>query len=292
LRARDTPVFGKAPIVPPVRLSGDQIIPCWKPYALSLATAKDFMMQGGETLTSMPVRFTSYHYCYDNLVMQAMLAPIQMYLGKQIRTRLRPHHGSSIEINYSLLTFGIHCQGLIRDDGGNDDERGTYLHTEFLKRSRECEEDRERNILEQEAASGIVLYPGQKDVLVGRGHPYQEYCGNRRLQQLIDSELDRYKESTGRFTKMCISMGIVKTIQDSDGRFLSPTEGGWKVLDDTVVREKISVAFRSRKASKAKQQEVDASQMQGGRSKKRLKMDSSALAYQAHPREDDDRPTL
>jgi hypothetical protein len=35
LRARDTPVFGKAPIVPPVRLSGDQIIPCWKPYGLT-----------------------------------------------------------------------------------------------------------------------------------------------------------------------------------------------------------------------------------------------------------------
>mmetsp|Transcript_43172 Transcript_43172/g.66337 ORF Transcript_43172/g.66337 Transcript_43172/m.66337 type:complete len:112 (-) Transcript_43172:43-378(-) len=82
---------------------------------------------------------------------------------------------------------------------------------------------------------------------MGRGKSYHDHSGNQHYQSLIVAKLDDYNdEASGNFEKMCITMNMVKTIQDSGGRFLASAAGGWKELNDTDARHKTGVSFRSR----------------------------------------------
>mmetsp|Transcript_99427 Transcript_99427/g.148889 ORF Transcript_99427/g.148889 Transcript_99427/m.148889 type:complete len:96 (-) Transcript_99427:165-452(-) len=56
--------------------------------------------------------------------------------------------------------------------------------------------------------------------------------------------MERYKTCDGRFEKTCCFMDVVKTIQESNGRFIERRPSGWEVVDDTVAREKIANGFR------------------------------------------------
>jgi hypothetical protein len=97
-----------------------------------------------------------------------------------------------------------------------------------------------------ESKSGITLYPKSKDVLMGRGSPYQEFSGNLIWSQAIYDHLDRYVETNSRCEKTGITMYVVRTVLNYNGRFLQRTSVGWKVLDELCAREKTAIAFRSR----------------------------------------------
>jgi hypothetical protein len=98
-----------------------------------------------------------------------------------------------------------------------------------------------------EANNGAILYPTPDDVLIGRGTPYQDHVGNVRLSRLIEILLDKYRAcASDNFAKTCLSMHVIKTVQDYGGRFVQQTSQGWSVADDSVARQKVSSAFRFR----------------------------------------------
>ena len=102
---------------------------------------------------------------------------------------------------------------------------------------------------DNDSDGGIVLYPNQNDVLIGSGKQYQDFPGNIRYRQLIESNCLRYNESNDRYWKMSVTIDVVRSIQESNGRFLSRVDGiGWKVVDDEVARGKTGAAFRSKKS--------------------------------------------
>ena len=245
---------------------------------ISMADVKDIFVRSGEQLRSLPLRMTSYHYCNDdNLFMKAFMNATVNGFGNYVGLRLRPHFGSPLEMQYSLLSFGIHCQGFLEADSGNSSHGGNSRLQEqgqkYLNERRRIEKEREEQRIAEENATGIILYPNPNDVLIGRGSPYQEYSGNRRHHQLVDSMLDKYNESNDRLWKTCVAGDVVKRIQESNGRFLTRTTGGdrsstnsengtggfeegWKVIDDVIARDKTSIAFRSRKAYKIKKSAI------------------------------------
>ena len=170
------------------------------------------------------------------------------------------------------MTFGISKQAIpIRNDGILKEE----LNKVFLRERRDIEAERSMNNsatpniqqqhqgpLSQQQNSGggggggttattssgrtIIEYPGPNDVLLGRGRPFQEYIGNRQFISLVEAERERYQRTEDKFEKTCISIDIVKKIQDIGGRFLDRTEEGWEVVNDVTAREKASRAFRAK----------------------------------------------
>jgi hypothetical protein len=67
------------------------------------------------------------------------------------------------------------------------------------------------------------LYPLANDVLLGRGHPFQEFPGNFCMTEIVDAHSDEFKP-VGKFQKMAISSKVVQLIKESKGgHFLKRT---------------------------------------------------------------------
>jgi hypothetical protein len=95
---------------------------------------------------------------------------------------------------------------------------------------------------------GRIDYPLMRDILLGRGKPYQEYPGNKMLAQVIEARKEEY-QNVDRFAKICISIEIGKQMEEAEHRFLTRDKetGGWMEADEGVIREKISGGFRTKK---------------------------------------------
>jgi hypothetical protein len=141
-------------------------------------------------------------------------------------------------MRYSLMTFGIACHDVPQVD--QDEERVQKLMDKYLENMAELETREAAVRAEEDSSSDIIPYPEHTDALIGRGCPYYEFSGTRRLLVLIDSEKDRYSQlKDDKFQKTCFSIGVVKKVQESNGRFLQRTERGWKVMDDGDARKKV-----------------------------------------------------
>ena len=94
-----------------------------------------------------------------------------------------------------------------------------------------------------------LLLPSNKDVLFGRGRPFQEHAGNLRLSSIIESLKPRYEELK-RTEKTLLAGDVVKKMKGQGTRFLRQIDGYWKEVDDSVAREKVSQGFRSLRSGK------------------------------------------
>ena len=109
----------------------------------------------------------------------------------------------------------------------------------------------------------IVFVPTSKDVLFGRGRPFQEHAGNVRFTTMLESLQEHY-ESLPRNEKTGFAQDIVVEMKSQGTRFLrqaavviAPAGSrsnvgnrnagnfGWEQVNDAVAREKVSQAFRS-----------------------------------------------
>ena len=159
-------------------------------------------------------------------------------------------------MEYSLLTFGIHCSEILSSGDGKTD-----LHDDYIQRRNEIEFEIDQRIKLEEEKTGIVEYPTSNDVLIGRGKPYHEYVGTRKLIQIIDSKMAEYYKydlmkaskanADDRFWKTCINTDIVAKITEAGGRFLQRIPNkGWKILNQSMAREKTANLFRYRHNAK------------------------------------------
>jgi hypothetical protein len=93
------------------------------------------------------------------------------------------------------------------------------------------------------------------DLTLGRGKPYQGHEGNVRLHKIVNLHKARYLKSR-RDDKFAIAEEIVQYIKQGNddkgkketGRFLKRVDGEeyWVEVSDTVSREKVSHALRSK----------------------------------------------
>jgi hypothetical protein len=174
--------------------------------------------------------------------MMPMMTVGMLVMGASSRVRFRAHYGSAQDINYKLTTFGIPDKCLpVTDDG----EPKIKSHRAWVK-SRKQQEDRGR--LGVAPNDRIVVVPGRVDVLLGRGKPIQEHFGNLRYHILLDHYQDAY-EGAKKFEKMQIAQRIVSLVHEYNGRFLRQEGAGWCEVDDSAARDKVSHAFRTRRAT-------------------------------------------
>ena len=111
------------------------------------------------------------------------------------------------------------------------------------------------------------LPPGWKpdnwSVICGRGKDVFSHIGNRRFRVLIDSNLDKYVNSSTKFEKSMIVVELLDIIRDASrgGGFVrqNPKTKQWFEIGDVLAREKIGQTFRKALAAryrKAAQQKL------------------------------------
>ena len=144
--------------------------------------------------------------------------------------------GSYVECLYSLMTFGIPKEALpvnivdgtpTVDAFHADNEAEILLERERYRRRMESMDDNH------------ILYPQENDVLLGRGRPYQEFSGNKKLAAIIQQRKEEYQAS-GKLQKTELTTVILQEIKSSGGRFLKKSDDGrfWVLVHDDVAREK------------------------------------------------------
>lgn len=170
--------------------------------------------------------------------MRAAVQLLTMVGAKNDRLRFRTFYGSHLECQFYLMTFGIPKVDLLVDEEGN-------VKVEFAQRY--FEKRRQIEAVYKKASSERIDYPTSRDILLGRGKPYQEFSGNVLLAIAIDARRDEYARAD-RFEKTCISIEISKQLTESGSRFLTRDKDkeGWILADENVVREKISSGFRTK----------------------------------------------
>ena len=141
-----------------------------------------------------------------------------------------------------------------------DEEIIRANHLQWIEARRRLEE-RRRISRAQSTASAVpvsidndteqqqLLLPTGRDVLFGRGRPYQEHPGNVRFSLVIESLKPRY-ESLKRAEKTRLAEDLVKKMKARGMRFLRQSNGYWEDADDSAAREKVSQGFRSLRSDK------------------------------------------
>ena len=83
-----------------------------------------------------PHRFTAYHFCFNSPIVKTLSDFNQKVSTKQTRLRFRAHYGTHLEVQYQLMSYGIHPSKLTVDDAGN---LRTYLAQAFIEDQRNYE---------------------------------------------------------------------------------------------------------------------------------------------------------
>jgi hypothetical protein len=137
------------------------------------------------------------------------------------------------------------------------------------------------------AAPRQINRPGLFDVICGRGRPYQEHHGNKRLHEIAAMHKPRYLISKRRYKKGIAEM-IVNSIKNDEtqpGRFLKRTDDEndevWEDVSDEVAREKVSHVLRFK--CKSSQPPSETSSESGGSGIPRVNNQSSMAGLQSNP---------
>ena len=99
-----------------------------------------------------------------------------------------------------------------------------------------------------------ILVPFSQDVLYGKGTPFQNHPGNKRLRQLIADQIKQYDKSQ-RGEKKAIALGIIETIRQSGGLFLKQDGSKWTRVNNDAARLKVTAAFRTFRQARKKDED-------------------------------------
>mmetsp|Transcript_47101 Transcript_47101/g.114969 ORF Transcript_47101/g.114969 Transcript_47101/m.114969 type:complete len:746 (-) Transcript_47101:413-2650(-) len=101
---------------------------------------------------------------------------------------------------------------------------------------------------EKDTGAGLVVVPGEHDVLLGRGKFVLEHIGNVKYRHMLGTYKERYEMGT-KSVKSDIIDEIVEKICNNGGTFLEQDqEGGcWAPASNDTARQKVSHYFRNQK---------------------------------------------
>mmetsp|Transcript_12229 Transcript_12229/g.28338 ORF Transcript_12229/g.28338 Transcript_12229/m.28338 type:complete len:189 (+) Transcript_12229:3-569(+) len=88
-------------------------------------------------------------------------------------------------------------------------------------------------------------FPGDHDVICGRGKVAFQHPGNRRLRTIIKKHLEPYSQATSRMEKTMLVSEIMEAVR-SQGYFVSknPKSGLFERANERLAREKIGQLLR------------------------------------------------
>jgi len=220
---------------------------------------REIHLKLGELMDGLPIRITSYHYCHDDQALRTIANALALAIGNYCGVRYRFHAGTDLEVIYQLMTFGIPQSLLPVSVTGEID---VSRHRAFIHDLERLEAEQMTNFKTQMGSSRVsskseetnqevIIVPGPRDVLLGRGRLIQENMGNIRYRNLIESYRDQY-DIARKKEKTRLTVEIVQKVNNDGGRFLKQfNEDGegttWVEVSTNVAREKVSHSFRDKR---------------------------------------------
>jgi hypothetical protein len=197
----------------------------------------------------MPVKDVAVHYCYSDPKFGAAISFVTSLFDPATKARTRLHHGSHVEVQYELQSYGIPIKALPMNSDGIV-RRKELIN--FLDRLRAQEEQFGHTIYSNYPGQSTIIIPSLYDILAGRGKPTQTHPGNLRLGFLVEERIHDYVDGS-RKDKIAISNNIYDALTQDSCRFLKQDKNGINSkMDREEAVRKIEHFFRNRKQSLAK----------------------------------------
>lgn len=97
----------------------------------------------------------------------------------------------------------------------------------------------------------IITKPNSQDVLLGRGRPYQEFAGNRRMLQIVSSRKPEYI-ALPRDQKRAFVDVVLADVTENGARFLKKIgENAWEEVSLLEATQKVWHALRTKEKTEA-----------------------------------------
>lgn len=208
----------------------------------------DMLMRGYVVLRDFPIKILGNHVCIDSPALNHFPSIFNTMAGKQLRLHTRTHFGADLELQYSLMTFGIRLphQVVTNDDGPR--KMGDPFIQSYLEERRRIEAEWDRQAKENHDGSSSLkplLHPRPEDVIMGRGRPFRDWPGNTLLTRLVAGHANDYRTATDRIYKTILAVDTMKRIQETGGQFIERIDTGWVIMDDAVVKPKVNQLLRA-----------------------------------------------
>eukprot|EP00980_Cylindrotheca_fusiformis_P028644 scaffold22625_cov174-Cylindrotheca_fusiformis.AAC.2 len=205
---------------------------------------------------SVPLHFAGIHLATDDLGHYVLLKGVLAIAPVKLRTRFKLHHGSHMECQYRLTTYGIPRELLPLTEG---DEAILEYHLSWYN-SRLLEEGSVAYVRGTESSNDQIDEPRLLDVLFGKR--INRDGGNRTLRSHVQAHSMEY-ECANKTRKLELVEQVINDIQSSGGRFLvqevvirdDTTFTTWRLLRLDEVRGKIHQAFRNHRRPRVALQE-------------------------------------
>lgn len=153
-------------------------------------------------------------------------------------------------MEYSLLTFGIRLdpRALSSERATREEVMDEYIEGQ-RRREKELKLEEEQLLLKE----GRVLYPSEKDILMGKGKYSYDHPGNQIMRNKVQAYTVQYQKGGNRLWKQALCTNLVSLLEEDGAKFLERKENlGWTISERQVSVKKISQCFREtiRKNSK------------------------------------------
>jgi len=218
-----------------------KVVNCFGEWRSSVGQFIDFILKTERIIAAWPFRTCAFHLCYDQPAVRTFLNLVHVLVGKNGRLRERTHFGSKLEVQYTLMQFGVNLQHCLSPGEGVLSQASIEAYI----RERQEKEAAARRLEEQSATPGFALFPTKMDVLCGRGPPFHSWHGNAHLTGLVIEYAEQYMEATERVTKTLTTIHILNSVKQGGGRFLRRTTEGWEEVPEKAAQEKISQIMRA-----------------------------------------------
>lgn len=206
----------------------------------------NYLSRSRRLLDAYLFRVEGLHLCYDNPGIKPFVEGLLGIFSKNFRMRHRVHYGSSLEIAYSLRTFGIDIADCMQPGTG-------FSSPEKMDEYLELRESIDKPIRDREAAfqkstSPFALYPNKIDVILGKSLVAATWYGNLLYKKFIEAQALKYIEASAvgrRVDKTLVAIETLHILQKEYGsRFLLRGKDGWDTVSDAENKQKVSQALR------------------------------------------------
>ena len=191
---------------------------------------------------ALPIHVASCHYCFNKPSLMSLISLYHHCINSStnggIQRRYQIHYGGHVECQYELLSHGVPSSIFHLDHNGDLIKKRVELAIAMLvleseqynqrKGRSQCTNNTnnavEKGEIGAEDEKDAHLYvecATDRDVLLGRGIPYQTHPGNMILAKLVETKVKDYSNSW-KVDKTAITWGIVNQMKDEfGGRFLA-----------------------------------------------------------------------
>jgi len=158
-----------------------------------------------------------------------VIQTVRNVLPRSIRTRVRLHGGSSLEMDYALRTFGIDlARQLFYDGDPHTNSEQESIEQDIHRRQQLDHEWWQHEAPYRDPTSPIALFPYPQDIILGRNKTVAvTWSGNILYHKVIQDRMYRYIEaqnaSSVRINKTLIAVEVLHVLHNEyRSRFFVP----------------------------------------------------------------------